>query len=134
MGELCNKITLTDSARYLQITRQAVYVAVKHGKLPGTKIDNRWMFTYEDLNHYRDTKYSRLKSRINGELVFDLSKGKISAAHAAKMLKVPIQHIYYALRVGNLKSHRKGSAYVILEQDVKAYAEKHFSESKEKIG
>jgi excisionase family DNA binding protein len=61
----------------------------------------------------------------NGELLFDGSKGFHSVNQVARMLNVPAQKIYYATRIGQLKAHRKGAAWVIHENDLKEYAEKH---------
>ena len=61
----------------------------------------------------------------NGELLFDNQKGYYSVNQVAKMLNVPAQKIYYATRVGLLKAHRKGAAWVIHIDDVKAYRDNY---------
>ena len=43
----------------------------------------------------------------------------------AKILSVPAQKIYYATRIGLLKAHRKGAAWVIHSDDLKEYQEKY---------
>ena len=43
----------------------------------------------------------------------------------ADMLSVPPQKIYYATRVGLLKAHRKGAAWVIHIDDMKNYQESY---------
>ena len=48
---------------------------------------------------------------------------------AAKLLNVPAQKLYYATRVGLLKAHRKGAAWVIHIEDLKGYQENYLNRS-----
>src|SRR5471030_1281002 len=95
-------VSITEAARINNVTRQAIYVAIKQKKLKATKDSTRWTIHLDDLEEYRRNKYSRTKSLFNGELLFDLRKGFYSVNQAAKMLNVPAQKIYYATRVGLL--------------------------------
>ena len=49
------------------------------------------------------------------------------------MLNVPAQKIYYATRVGMLKAHRKGAAWVIHNDDVSEYREKFVNKKNNNI-
>ena len=51
----------------------------------------------------------------------------ISTGKAAKLLGVPAQKIYYATRVGLLKAHRKGAAWVIHTEDIRGYQENYLN-------
>ncbi len=51
----------------------------------------------------------------------------------ARMLGVPPQKIYYATRVGKMKAHRKGAAWVIHVDDVKDYQGKHLESKSIKL-
>src|SRR5271170_4293348 len=108
--ELGKVVSITEAARINNVTRQAIYVAIKQKKLKATKDATRWTINLDDLEEYRTNKYSRTKSIYNGELLFDQKKGFYSVNQAAKMLGVPAQKIYYATRVGLLKAIRKGAA------------------------
>lgn len=125
-------VSITEAARINQVTRQAIYVAIKLNKLKATKKDSRWTIDLDDLEEYRRQKYSRAKSTFNGELLFDNNKGFYSVNQVAKMLGVPAQKIYYATRVGHLKAHRKGAAWVIEFGDVEAYREAHLERKSQK--
>src|SRR5476651_1560818 len=103
-------VSITEAARINNVTRQAIYVAIKQKKLKATKDSTRWTIHLDDLEEYRNNKYSRTKSMFDGELLFDNRKGYYSVNQAAKLLGVPAQKIYYATRVGLLKAHRKGAA------------------------
>lgn len=113
-------VSITEAAKINNVTRQAIYVAIKQNKLKATK-KTRWEIDVKDLENYRDNKYSRTKSVYNGELLFDNIKGFHSINQVAKLLNVPAQKIYYATRVGLMKATRKGAAWVIHNDDLKEY-------------
>lgn len=118
-------VSITEAAKLNNVTRQAIYVAIKLNKLKATKETTRWTINLDDLEEYRRQKYSRSKSVFNGELLFDNQKGFFSVNQVAEMLEVPAQKIYYATRIGLLRAHRKGAAWVIHSDDVKEYQEKY---------
>ena len=61
----------------------------------------------------------------NRKKLFDNNKGFYSINQVAKMLGVPAQKIYYATRVGLMKAHRKGAAWVVHVNDLKLYQESY---------
>src|SRR5277367_6017205 len=120
-------VSITEAAKINNVTRQAIYVAIKQKKLKAYKDATRWTINLEDLENYRKLKYSRTKSMFNGELLFDNHKGFYSINQVAKILNVPAQKIYYATRVGLLKATRRGAAWVVHSNDVKEYQENYLS-------
>ncbi|NNM44272.1 MAG: helix-turn-helix domain-containing protein [Chlamydiae bacterium] len=124
-------VSITEAAKINNVTRQAIYVAIKQRKLKAFKDTTRWTISLEDLEVYRQQKYSRTKSVYEGELLFDNKKGFYSVNQAAKMLNVPAQKIYYATRVGLLKAVRKGAAWVVHANDLNAYKESYLSKKSE---
>lgn len=126
-------VSITEAAKINNVTRQAIYVAIKQGKLKAHKDETttRWMIDSRDLQKYRDEKYSRKKSMFNGELVFDNHKGFYSVNQTAEILGVPSQKIYYATRVGHLKATRKGAAWVIHTNDVNEYKKSYLGQGQE---
>ncbi len=131
-------VTLSEAAKINNVTRQAIYVAIKQKKLKAYKNPTRWIIDLDDLDAYRNMKYSRTKSMFNGELLFDNKQGFFSIQQAAKMLNVPYQKIYYATRIGLLKASRKGAAWIVHIDDLKQYQEnylnKRISNFDEEIG
>lgn len=117
-------LSITEAAKLNKVTRQAIYVAIKLNKLKARKETTRWTIHLDDLEEYKKQKYSRTRSMHNGELIFDKSKGYYSVNQSANLLKVPAQKIYYATRIGALKAHRRGAAWVIHENDLKEYGSK----------
>ena len=127
-------VSITEAAKINNVTRQAIYVAIKQKKLKAYKDATRWTIDLEDLENYRRSKYSRTKSMFNGELLFDNHKGFYSINQVAKMLNVPAQKIYYATRVGLMKAQRKGAAWVIHMEDIKSYQQNYLGKkSQERI-
>lgn len=128
-------VSITEAARINNVTRQAIYVAIKQNKLKATK-KTRWEIDLKDLEDYRKNKYSRTKSMFDGELLFNNDKGYFSVNQVARMLNVPAQKIYYALRTGMLKSLRKGAAWVVHVDDVNRYRDESVEKkaAKRKVG
>lgn len=120
-------VSITEAARINNVTRQAIYVAIKQKKLRATKDATRWTIHLDDLNEYRQNKYSRTKSMFDGELLFDSHKGYFSVNQVAKMLSIPAQKVYYATRIGLMKAIRKGAAWVIHVDDIKSYRENYLN-------
>ncbi len=120
-------VSITEAARINNVTRQAIYVAIKQKKLKATKDATRWTIHLDDLNEYRRNKYSRTKSMFQGELLFDANKGYLSVNQVAKLLNIPAQKVYYATRIGLMKAIRKGAAWVIHTDDVKQYQENYLN-------
>ncbi len=118
-------VSITEAAKINNVTRQAIYVAIKQKKLKASKDSTRWTIDLEDLENYRKQKYSRTKSMFQGELLFDNQKGFYSVNQAAKLLNVPAQKIYYATRVGLMKATRRGAAWVIHINEIKQYQENY---------
>ncbi|MBM3192289.1 MAG: helix-turn-helix domain-containing protein, partial [Chlamydiae bacterium] len=52
-------VTITEAARINNVTRQAIYVAIKQKKLKAFKETTRWTIDIKDLEKYRSQKYSR---------------------------------------------------------------------------
>jgi len=120
-------VSITEAARINNVTRQAIYVAIKQRKLKASKDTTRWTIDLDDLEAYRKQKYSRSKSMYDGELLFDNNKGFYSINQVARLLNVPAQKIYYATRIGLLKASRKGAAWVIHTKDLKEYQEDYLN-------
>jgi excisionase family DNA binding protein len=124
-------VSITEAARINNVTRQAIYVAIKQNKLRASKESTRWTIRLEDLEEYRKNKYSRTKSVYDGELLFDNEKGWFSINQVAKMLNVPAQKIYYATRVGLLRAERRGAAWIVNLDEVKQYQENYLNKRAE---
>lgn len=126
------KVSIVEAARLNGVTRQAIYLAIKQRKLKAYKNPVRWMIDLVDLEAYRKQRYSRAKSMHEGELVFNPEKGFYSVNQVARALGVPVQKIYYAVRIGLLKAERKGSAWVIHIDEVERYKREYLLKPRRK--
>lgn len=124
-------VSITEAARINHVTRQAIYVAIKQGKLKAHKNASRWTIDLQELENYRKQKYCRSKSTFEGELIFDQMKGFYSVNQVAKLLNVPAQKIYYATRIGCLKATRKGAAWVMHIDDINQYKETYLNKQQD---
>ncbi|WP_108624395.1 helix-turn-helix domain-containing protein [Candidatus Similichlamydia epinepheli] len=118
-------VSITEAAKINNVTRQAIYVAIKQKKLRAYKKIARWTIDLDDLAAYRRDRYSRSKSMYNGKLLFDNSKGYYSVGQTARLLNLSAQRIYYATRVGHLGAERRGSSWVIHIKDIEKYQREH---------
>ncbi|WP_276816411.1 helix-turn-helix domain-containing protein [Chlamydia gallinacea] len=119
-------VSITQAAKLHNVTRQAIYVAIKQKKLKASKT-TRWEIDIKDLEDYKRNRYSRKKSLYQGELLFDNSKGCYSVNQVAEMLGIPVQKVYYATRTGTMRGERKGAAWVIHHSEIERYKNEYLS-------
>lgn len=118
--------TITEAAEHSHVTRQAIYVAIKKGKMKANKKGTKWFILTKDLEEYRLNKYSRHNRKVDGELVFDIDKGHYSILQVSKIMShelrrpYPMQRIYYLVHQGKLRAFKKGCAWVIMQEQVEA--------------
>ena len=119
---MSDTMTIQEAATKAGVTRQALYLAIINGRLlaqkkrlPGDseKRPMKWRITLQDLVAYCVSKYSRDYSKRDGKLLFDKKEGWHSVSEVAKYLDMPLSHVYYALRKGDLACRRVGCTYVI---------------------
>lgn len=115
--------TVSQCAKKNGVTRQAIFFAIKMKRLNASQESGTWLISDSALKEYSQSKYSRSKSRKEGELIFDKNKGYYSISDAAKLLGKNTNHIYYLVRMGKLKIHRQGSAIVIQDIELQKYVE-----------
>lgn len=120
--------SLNEAAKYSHVTRQAIYVAIIKGELVAKKrhVNGReqWSITKADLDAYRASKYNSDKRKCAGKRVFDLSENRWSVLHAHKVLSqmlgrpYPAHHIYYLLRIGQLKGSKLGGSWIVTKESL----------------
>lgn len=119
------KLYTIDQVSYLMnVTRQAVYIAITKGKLKAKRLKPDYVYHVvgEDLKEYIENKYSRKFLKYeNGKKVFDNEKGRYSVSELSKELNVPQHRIYYALRNNIVPYDKFGSQYVFNIKDKKKF-------------
>jgi len=115
-------LTIQEAATKENVTKAAIYLAVRKGKLKSKKVKGRWMIKEKDLIEYIENKWNRNLSVYNGEPLFNPSKGELSVNSVADTLGVKPQAIYHRLRAGIINGFRKGSSWVIRKCDLNNYS------------
>ena len=108
-------LTIGEASRIVGVSKQAVYLAIKYGKLKAYKRGYQWFIKLADLDLYQKEKYSRKNSKkANGELLHDNAKGEYSVTQLAKIAECSPMRIYYLIRNGFLKEFRYRTAHIVL--------------------
>jgi excisionase family DNA binding protein len=120
-------MTILDAAEYTHTSKQAVGAMIKRGRIKATRVGRHFAISHADLEHALLNKYSRVDLRYAGKRVYDHAQGLISAIYARHMLAsvlgrpVTMQHVYYCIRVGQLRAMRCGHVWVIKHGDAIAW-------------
>lgn len=123
-------ISPTEAAAMCRVKRVAIHSAIKKGRLKAVKVKNRWHITISALDEYRESRYSRMGRKLNGELVFDIAAGRWPVQYVAKWLGNVIDRtisenkIYYLMRIGLVQAYRRGNAWMIKREDAEALYKK----------
>lgn len=123
------KLNITQAAELAKVGRQAIFQAIKKGRLKAYKPKYFWEIYLEDLEQYRIMKYSRQNMVRDGHKVFSEEKGTWSVIHVCKTLSEALgrpytpNRIYYLIRRGNLPAYKCGAAWVILSKDAEQLLE-----------
>lgn len=103
--------SLADACKILGLTRQAVYISIKNGKMHTTRVKGRHRISDEDISAWRKEKYSRAKYYGNGY---------ISARQASEQTGEDIQRIYYLIYFHILPAEQRGAMWFIKQEDLDA--------------
>lgn len=130
-------MSMEEAAQYARISRQAMAMAIRSKRIQGHKKGYFWRFSKEQVDQYRESKYNREYSKINGEPIFSIENGVYSVNHVARILshvlKVNFDKIkrwlYIRVRTGDLPAYKKGAAWVILREDAEELLRKRLEES-----
>lgn len=115
-------LNIGEAAKFLAVSKGAIRQAMKHNRLHPVKPNGRnWAFSIDQLNEYKNNRYSRKVSKFNGSLLFDKSKGEYSVVEASNLLGCDVQHLYYACRERKIRTEKRGYAWVIHIDDVNEY-------------
>jgi len=101
------KLNIKEAAHFLEVSPPAIRVSIYQGRLKSSRDGVRHMIEKDDLIHYRENRWKRTKR---------YGKGELSPHMAADMLGVPVQRIYYLLRVGAIPFFRKGKQIITIKE------------------
>lgn len=115
--------TLREAGEYAKVHRQAIFKAIKKGRLKAHRDGKIWVISKKDLDQYRQEKKDTFLLKHNGEYIFDVEKGYFSVHQVAQIISHTFGYlyrptrIYYLIRSGQLRAFRKGRSWVITRQD-----------------
>lgn len=118
-----------ECAEYGGVTQQALYLAIKAGRLKAYKYKNHWTITLADYEEYRLNKFNRDSASHDGQKIYDISSGKFTPEQASqiltKSLKIPFpkNRVYYEIRLGRLESTKVGNRYVVTHENMIEFIE-----------
>lgn len=104
--------SIAQAAKAMSVTRQAVYVALKIGRLAGDKVGGKYWISRDALIAYQKSKYSRMLKKVDGVKLFD-GEERFNVPMAAVYMKVPPQRVYYMIRTNRIRHSRHGCAYIV---------------------
>lgn len=104
-------------AQQIKQTRQAIYVAIKKGKLKASRKYGNWVITPKDYLEYQKNRFSRTFAKDHqGNFVYRGSRYSVN--QLADELGITQARLYYLLRIGKIDYTRHGSNYVIDVDDI----------------
>lgn len=112
------EMTITEAAKVRNVTRQAIYLAIKEGRLKVIKRGKLQKVKLESLIDLEKTRYVRAAKVFQGEDLYSDQKGILSPPKAAKLMNVKTHVVYNAIYSGKLKATKKGRAWIILAKDL----------------
>lgn len=124
-------MTITQAAKVKNVTRQAIYLAIKEGRLKAYYDQGKLQkVSIEGLLAYESQKCSRMFMEYNGKKIYDGTKGFMSIVRAAELTGIAKSRLYYSIYNGHLKAERRGTAWVVLLDDVIEYSKIDFRKKK----
>lgn len=119
-------LTVQEAAKYLKISSQGIYIAIKKGRIPTVRWGQQRFISKPHLDKYRKSKWKR-------ESTYNKSKGEISVVEGAKRLKIPVQKLYYLMRRGIVPYTKKGRAYILNKETLKKVKFKRKKHARQKL-
>lgn len=87
--------TINELSDALKLSRQAVYLAIVKGKLKAEKDGSFYIIADSEAKEWRRKRYNRQNMVIDGVEMF--KNGYVDVKTAARIAKVSVQKIYYAI-------------------------------------
>ena len=109
--EKMKMLTILEASDYLKVSRQAVYIAIQKKRIKANKVNGKFLISERMLDDYRKTKHDR---RIS----LKLTDKEFTTKDAAKLMGIGKSALYYMIRGGGVKSHRRGFAYIITQKEI----------------
>lgn len=126
--------SISDAAKLLNCTRQAIYLSVLKKKINSQKVNGKWTVTIDDIKEFQKNKYDRKFSTYQDRPLYEEDKGEMSVKYAAEKIKVPAQKLYYAIRSKKMNAFKKNCTWIIKVDELNEYKKNMTKPRKRKVG
>ena len=110
-------LSMVEAAKVCGVTRQAIYLNILEGKIPAVRNHhNHYRINPKDIEGFEPHKNRKPKPKYTAYY---------SVVDTAKILNLNVQRIYYMVRTGKLKYHRKGVGILVLKSSAEKYQKTH---------
>jgi hypothetical protein len=118
-------LTVKQIAKVTKVNVASVYALLSKGLLKSIRdpITEQHAIRKEDLLKFRSRRYRRDFSKKNGKPLY--TETEISIGNAARMLGKTYNHLYFKIMEGDIKSSRKGCAWIIKMKELEIFAKKN---------
>lgn len=122
MDQKKHLINVKHASKLMDCTIQNVYCLIRRLALKAVK-RGRVLYTCEEWieNYYENWHSKDLHSTFNGRKVFDREKGELSKNMVVEDYGLPHTSIDFWIRIGKLKTVRKGSYHVIMRPEIERF-------------
>ena len=116
--------TVTEAAKLLGVTIQAVYQAIRRKALQAKKRDGVLYTTDDWIGHYLQNLHSKqLHACYNGAKTFSEKNGEYSAKYVAKKFGMTEFQVYFNIRQGKIRAYKKGMYWIIPIEEMENVAQ-----------
>lgn len=115
--EKMSTFNVIEAAKYLGISRQAIYFAISRKKLKASKEGNKFFTSQEDLDEY-------IKKRHKRRFTLKLKDDHFTIAETAKLLKLDKSIVYRLVKKKRIDFYRIGTAYIITQKTIDDFKKK----------
>lgn len=111
-------MTIEDAAHVLKCSRDSLYRAIRQKQLRPRRWFKKMHVTVEDLYKWKQNRYSRANTKIDGKLLYDPDNNRFSVSDVAHMLGVPTYTIHNMIHHGKIKSTKVGKFHILCIEEI----------------
>ena len=116
-------MSVAEAASLLNIGKQAVFHAMKRGRIHGeADVNGMVWIEMDEVIRYDKSRWIRKETTMmNGHKIFEDKSEYMSVAMVGDSLSLNRNQVYYLVKRGELKPYRVGSTIAIKKSDVEAF-------------
>lgn len=120
-------LTVSMAAKYMKREPQALYLAIRKGRLKANRINDQWILTMKDIEEYCNGRYKSTFRKSEGKLIWNQGNEEMSVSQFCDFFKektgtaIKPHSIYYKLYNKILRATQKDGYWVISRSDALDY-------------